>query len=129
MAATFDLLPTFANLAGATKPESKIDGRDIWPLLSGESTESPHDEFYYFRGGGKLQAVRSGKWKLRLASVTGKGNKQKKQAAKLFDLRADISEANDVAESNPDIVTRLSAKAVAFAAEIRQEARPEGKLK
>jgi arylsulfatase A len=37
LAATMDLLPTFANLAGAELPSDRIiDGRDIWPLMSGQ---------------------------------------------------------------------------------------------
>src|SRR4029077_48572 len=36
-AMTIDLLPTIAKLAGAALPDGRtIDGRDIWPLASGE---------------------------------------------------------------------------------------------
>lgn len=59
-----DLYPTLAKLAGAPLPKSKIDGKDIWPLMSGQrGAKSPHEAFYYY-GGEELQAVRSGKWKL-----------------------------------------------------------------
>jgi arylsulfatase A-like enzyme len=34
---TIDLLPTVAQLLGAALPEHKIDGRNIWPLISGET--------------------------------------------------------------------------------------------
>jgi arylsulfatase len=74
-----DLYPTFSRLAGASLPNYQIDGRDIWPLLSGQSTESPHEAFYYY-GGEELQAVRSGRWKLHfphqyleVAAEPGKG--------------------------------------------------------
>ncbi len=34
---TIDLLPTLAKLAGAELPKDRvIDGRDIWPVLSGK---------------------------------------------------------------------------------------------
>lgn len=61
--ASMDLYPTLARLMGAPLPERKIDGKDIWPLLSGQSSGSPHEAFYYY-GGEELQAVRSGRWKL-----------------------------------------------------------------
>jgi arylsulfatase A-like enzyme len=41
-----------------------IDGRDVWPLMSGDpDARSPHSQFYYYRRGG-LAAVRSSNWKL-----------------------------------------------------------------
>src|SRR4029079_4633821 len=36
MAMTIDLLPTIAKLVGADLPKNKIDGLDVWPILSGE---------------------------------------------------------------------------------------------
>ncbi|MEZ6081557.1 MAG: sulfatase-like hydrolase/transferase [Pirellulaceae bacterium] len=46
---TIDVLPTLAKLAGAELPVKKIDGRDIWPLLSGQPDAiSPHEAFYLF---------------------------------------------------------------------------------
>ena len=62
-----DFLPTFAALAGGTLPQRTIDGRNIWPLLSGQANAgTPHDAFFYYQGD-QLQAVRSGPWKLYLA--------------------------------------------------------------
>jgi arylsulfatase A-like enzyme len=65
LAATIDLLPTFAALAGATLPTDRvIDGKDIRPLMTNESgAKSPHGAYFYYWGRG-LRAVRSGKWKL-----------------------------------------------------------------
>ena len=61
-----DVLPTFTALAGGTLPSRKIDGKNIWPLLAGETDQSPRTEFFYYRGL-KLEAVRQGRWKLQLA--------------------------------------------------------------
>jgi arylsulfatase A len=49
---SMDLLPTFAGLAGAGIPEDrKIDGKDIWRVLSGQpDAKSPHDRFFYYAG-------------------------------------------------------------------------------
>lgn len=106
----FDVLPTFASLAGTSAPaDRKIDGANIWPLLSGASDAKPaHDTFYYFRGL-RLEAVRSGDWKLQLPP-------EKKPSAKpqLFNLKTDIGESADVAAGNPAVVERLRALAAAM---------------
>jgi arylsulfatase A-like enzyme len=120
VAGTIDFLPTFARLAGAKVPDDRvIDGKDIWPLLAGkEGATSPHEAYYYFRGNG-LQAVRSGKWKLRLGG---------KKADTLYDLRADISEQNNVADEHPEVVERLAKLAEQMRQEIRKNRSPHRKL-
>ncbi len=94
-----DVLPTFARLAGATLASNrKIDGVDLWPVLTGAPATLPRDTFLYHRGL-LLEAVRSGPWKLHLAS------------GELYHLDTDIGEATNVAAQNPDIVRRLTALA------------------
>jgi arylsulfatase A len=114
-----DLLPTFAALAGAKLPESKIDGGNIGPLLVGATGgKSPHRAFYYFKGL-KLEAVRKGSWKLHLAvsEPVGNGKAAKKNGKqpgpksapiqKLFKLDEDVSESTDLAEKHPEVVAEL----------------------
>jgi arylsulfatase A-like enzyme len=61
---SIDLLPTIARLIGADPPAKQIDGKDVWPLLSGrEGATTPHEAFYYYAAE-ELQAVRSEQWKL-----------------------------------------------------------------
>ncbi len=112
----FDILPTFCALAGAKIPaDNKVDGANIWPLLAGDPDAKPaHETFYYFHGL-KLQAVRHGDWKLQLvvdqpAQTKGKGKKAA-AAPKLYNLKADIGEAHDVAAAHPAIVQQLQALA------------------
>lgn len=95
-----DILPTFVRLAGGRPPtDRKIDGGDIWPLLAGEAgAVSPHETFFYFRGL-KLEAVRSGPWKLRL------------QRKELYHLKDDIGESKNLAQNHADEVKRLEALA------------------
>lgn len=76
-----DLYPTVAKLIGASLPGYQLDGKDVAPLLTGQSASSPHEAFYYY-GGEELQAVRRGKWKLHfphqyleVAAEPGKGGK------------------------------------------------------
>ncbi len=120
VAATMDLLPTFVNLTGAQMPGKRIDGKDIWPLISGQAgAKSPHEAFFYYRGWA-LEAVRSGKWKLHFpheyrtlaGREGGSGGKyvkyeQRKIGLELFDLERDIGETNDVSAKYPQVVKRL----------------------
>ena len=111
---TMDLLPTFAKLAGAEVPsDRKIDGKDIWPTLAGE-VQTPHEMFFY-HAGNKLQAVRSGKWKLH----TKKG-----KPSRLFDLELDIAEKINVIKANPEVAKRLNGYLQTFAKDIEENNRP-----
>ena len=121
VAGTIDLLPTFVALAGGTVPATPvIDGRDITPILLGQSKESSREAHYYFSGY-ELQAVRQGRWKLALVPQP-EDNKKKgvKVAAglRLYDLDAEIGEQTDVAAQHPEVVAKLKALADKMAAEI-----------
>ena len=91
-----DILPTLTKLAGGQLPsDRKLDGFDIWPLLSAApEAKSPYQVFYYYRGL-NLEAVRHGPWKLRL------------QDKQLYNLESDIGEAENVAQNHPEIVQQL----------------------
>lgn len=116
VAGNIDLLPTFVALAGGTLPsDRKIDGADLTPLLLGRSKESPREAHYYFSGN-RLEAVRSGPWKLAVAPQqegTGKARAPEDAghvfAPRLYNLEADLGERSDVADQNPEIVRRLQA--------------------
>ncbi len=108
-----DLLPTITKLAAGKLPENKIDGRDIYPLMSGEKdAKSPYEKFFYYRID-QLRAVRSGRWKLHLAldpTLEGWDGVRKGTAElALYDLQADIGEKTNVADKHPEIVERLLA--------------------
>ena len=104
---TMDLAPTIAALAGADLPDGyEMDGASILPLMEGRpGARTPHEAFFYYRGN-RLEAVRSGKWKLILYQGAEKG--EPGQPLELYDLRADIGETTDVAKDHPDVVTRLT---------------------
>ena len=120
-----DVLPTFAALAGAKLPEKKIDGGNLWPLLSSKGdAKGPHEVFYFYRGL-KLEAVRSGPWKLQIAGDTpqkqsaankkkGKADVEKPQPKteaypRLYNLIDDIGESKNIASAHADEVKRLQA--------------------
>jgi arylsulfatase A len=136
VAATIDLLPTFVSLAGGTVPATPvIDGRDITPILLGQSKESAREAHYYFAGY-DLQAVRQGRWKLALMpQPEGMGKQAAKTAPglRLYDLDAEIGEQTDVAARHPEVVAKLKALADKMAAEIGGKTptarRPAGEVK
>jgi hypothetical protein len=137
VAATIDLLPTFVSLAGGTVPATPvIDGRDITPILLGQSKESAREAHYYFSGY-DLQAVRQGRWKLALSpqSEAGSVRKGPQVAAglRLYDLDAEIGEQTDLAARHPEVVAKLLALADKMAAEIGGKTpaarRPAGEVK
>ena len=120
--AMMDFLPTFARMAGGQAPtDRKIDGVDIWPVLAGDPAQPPRDGLLYFRGL-TLEAVRSGPWKLHLAS------------GELYDVVTDLGEANNVAAQNADVVRRLRAIAAATKGDLDPDGvgpgcRPVGRVK
>jgi len=62
-AMNIDFFPTILRLAGLVNPSDRIiDGRDIWGLLSGRDSRSPHDALFFFHYR-EIEGLRSGKWK------------------------------------------------------------------
>lgn len=88
----WDVLPTFAELAGADTPGG-LDGRSFLPVLRGEEQATP--EFLYWEAEGK-QAVRMGDWK---AVRPGRG-----EALELYRLSEDLGETTDLAGEEPGVV-------------------------
>ena len=130
-AMTIDVLPTIAHLVGAKLPDHTIDGKNIWPLVSGEpEAKSPH-EAYFFYYGTQLQAVRMGKWKLhfphKYRTLAGRPGgtggtpvpyEQAEIGLALFDLESDVAETTDVAGEHPDVVATIQKLADRMRAEL-----------
>ena len=133
VAATIDLLPTLAKLCGGKLSGRKIDGKDIWPLMSGQSTaKSPHENYVLMHGPG---AVRSGKWKF-YPWQEGRGGKRHDRAknpspdpVQLYDTQADIGETKNLASKHPAIVRRMQAAYDAHVSEIKASKRPNQEMK
>ncbi|MDZ4850326.1 MAG: sulfatase [Pirellulaceae bacterium] len=108
-----DLLPTFAETAGARLPkELRLDGVSLLPYLCDEKTGAPH-ELLCWRNGTN-HAVRKANWKLVQA-----GNK-----VWLFDLSKDIGEANNLANSLPEVVAELQKAFERWSKEMKPAAWP-----
>ncbi|MCH7725822.1 MAG: hypothetical protein IH991_04980 [Planctomycetes bacterium] len=113
-----DLYPTLAGLAGAqVSPSQVLDGKNIWPLLSGESGAAPvRNEFFYFVRHGVLAGIRQDRWKL--LKQNGKVER--------YDLEADIEESKNLAKSRPQIVKRLAVRMQQFESNIEATKRKSG---
>ena len=113
-AATVDMVPTLAKIAGGKAPTDRIiDGKDIRDLMFAKpGAKTPHDAYVFLhRNGG----VRSGKWKFYPWREGSKGRKKGKKKpqpkgppTQLYDLDADLAETKNLAEKHPDVVQRLA---------------------
>ncbi len=122
IAATIDILPTFAALAGAKVPGDRVlDGVDIRHLFQGDFDQADPERYFRYYFLNSLQAVRQGKWKLHLARPAepewlGKFRRNNHIAAEdwagfeedfLVDLEADPGETRSVAAEHPEVVEQL----------------------
>lgn len=119
IASTIDFFPTMAALTGSALPEKEIDGKNILPIMTGKAdARSPHDYFYFYKGN-KLEAARSGEWKLRMI----------KGEAFLYNLEEDIGETTNRATDFPEVVARIQQAMIDFDQQLKSEARPVGRVK
>ena len=103
LSAFYDVLPTLAEVAGADAG-TNIDGISFLPTLLGQDDQKPHEFLLWeFYGYGGQQAARLGKWK----GVRRNCRRNSEGPIELYDLEADPSEKNDVAEEHPEIVKRI----------------------
>ncbi len=121
LASSIDILPTLAEITGASLPEKKIDGISILPLLLGDKTASPRQNFYYYYRQNSLEGVQKEYWKLVLPHTSqsyegvepgnngwpGKIVTYTVNELELYDLRRDPGERYNVADLYPDIVKEL----------------------
>ena len=116
-----DVMPTLMSLAGvADKFDLELDGIDVMPALKGEPFDAEREFFSYC---GQLSNEREqlmamdGDWKL---IIIGPEPLDREALAEsqtlLFNLGQDPYEQSDIAEQNPEIVTRMTEKALAFRA-------------
>ncbi|MBM3853521.1 MAG: arylsulfatase [Verrucomicrobia bacterium] len=97
ISAFWDLLPTFAELAGAPAPAG-LDGLSLVPTLTGRGTQAQHNYLYweFHEGGGRL-ALRQGEWKIVRYDVL----KNPDGPVQLFNISRDPAEASDLAAQEP----------------------------
>lgn len=121
-----DVLPTFAELAQVTDSVPQdVDGISIVPTLLGQGEQTQHDFLYweYLRSWSEkednqpvAQAIRQGYWK---ALHDGK------RRWRLYDLKQDIAEKNDLSESHATKLAELIALADAARVPMRPQREPK----
>lgn len=103
-----DVFPTVCELAhlalpAVRKPEDRVDGKSLLPLVRGEaSAQRPCS----FAENAFFAAAQDDRWKL-IADVELVQGKPARYVTRLFDLAADPDEQRNLAEQNPEIVARL----------------------
>jgi len=117
---SIDLVPSLCQIAGIPLPESEIDGKNVWPLITGkEGAVNPH-EYYAISTGNTFESVMSGdgKWKLHIPhsyrtlitpGVDGSAGKYETRNIELalFDMVNDPFESSNVSAMYPDITRKL----------------------
>ena len=120
-----DMLPTIAELTNSKLPTLKIDGKNVWNVISGESLESPQKAYFFYYRVNELFGVRYGKWKMyfphRYRTMQGQEPSKDGQPGEykmvdleeieLYDLDNDKSETKNVAEQHPKVVEEIKLQA------------------
>lgn len=103
---SFDLFPTFLELAGAT-PSKELDAVSLVPVLKGGKITTPRDLYFVRREGGvtyggkSYEAIIRGEWKLL--------QNDPYSAMELYNIQNDPGETKDLAASNKKVVNELAA--------------------
>ncbi|MES2791954.1 MAG: arylsulfatase [Planctomycetota bacterium] len=107
-----DIMATVVDVSGAAYPHEHrgqpikpMEGKSLRPALSGSPITAAPRQIYWEHEGNR--AVREGNWKLVA---------KEDQPWELYDIDADRTELNNLAEQHPDRVRDLSAKWDAYAA-------------
>ena len=112
ISAMWDILPTFAELAGQS-PNSDVDGISMVPLFRGEEQQVHQYLYWEFHSGSKsaigdvvsAQAVRMGDWKgVRKRTA----DYDRLRSMELYDLSSDRGEQQNIASEHPSIVERIA---------------------
>ncbi len=105
-----DILIASSVIAGAKLPEDLVlDGKNPLPVLTGKTTVSPHETFFFQFG--NHAALRWGDWKI----VRTKPD----QPWQLFNLKNDLSESQNKASERPDMVEKLNSAFISKQEEIK----------
>lgn len=105
---TADLYPTIATAINTKyKKDAGIDGENILSLLASPQSHQNRTLYWHYphysnQGGKPGSAIREGNYKLIL--------NYEDDTAELYDLTTDISEKNNIASAQPQIVSRLKKK-------------------
>lgn len=103
VAASWDVLPTLAELVDAGVPEP-VDGISFLPTLLGDPSRQQQHEYLYWEydQGGRRKAVRMGDWKGVRLGDAGAG-----APLQLFNLATDRNETTNVVAQQPSVAAEI----------------------
>lgn len=136
MFVSIDLLPTLSALASVELPETPIDGKNVWNVISGDKNAKNPQPYYAFSTNKNLESIMSadGKWKLHLPHnyhelrVPGKDGSSGqydnlKIELSLFDMENDPYESKNVIAENSEVANKLMAFATSHKEKFYSEAK------
>ncbi|MFV0580527.1 MAG: arylsulfatase [Parabacteroides gordonii] len=103
--ASWDVMPTICEMAGAVTPKH-ADGISFLPELTGGKQKVHKYLYWEYPEGGGSKAIRMGKWKGMILNIKKEGEGK----MMLFDLEKDPCEQQDVSVQHPDIVKKMRKK-------------------
>ncbi|MCA9081341.1 MAG: arylsulfatase [Planctomycetaceae bacterium] len=105
IAAHIDILPTLADITGATLPENQVEGRSLLPLLKGDAGDWPDRYLFTHTGRWKTGANPDDfQWKgfaVRTQQYRFVNNDS------LYDMQADPSQTKNIIADHPEVVAQL----------------------
>ena len=129
-------MPTLCAVAGVDAPTDRaMDGTDVTPLFRGEEIVRTRPLFWYFYRNSPQMALRSGDWVLNgfIDDPVGKRSHWLSAADmpfikestptrfELFNVRTDIGQQKNLAESEPARLAELKAQMVALHRDVVEE--------
>ena len=99
-----DLMPTLLSLLGEEVP-ARCDGKDFWPLVTGERSEALRD--VVITGFGSYASVRTARWNYQTAWMPLADKAVR--PPELYDRQADPEELHNVIGEHPEVAAELQA--------------------
>ena len=116
-----DWLPTFADVIDSDLSENKIDGKNIWDVLTSKSQKDPHEALFFYYHKNSLHGVRYGDYKMyfphRYRTLNGRKGRNdgipikyeyvNLEKNELYNLRLDPAESTNIIDKFPEIAKKI----------------------
>jgi len=120
IASTLDLMPTLAHWVSVELPDDRIyDGFSLADLIEGRSDQSPRNEIFYYGANTEIiNGIRVGGWKYQTWGDHPR-SRPDVEVPKLYNLRDDIGEKNNLIERYPALAEKLRQRMLVFDAGVK----------